>query len=385
MANLALQGVSLSSVGSAPSPELSLEIRDKELVALCGPAGSGKTALLRAISGLDEIAKGDILIEGKKAPMALKEREVAMVFADGALYPRMTVEENLAFGLKVRRVPAAEMTRRIGEAASILGIEALLAKRADANAGLTPLDLKRVALGRAMVGQPKVYLLDSPFAGLDSTSKTQLQAELVRIHERLQATMLFATADPSEALAVADRIVCLKSGQIQQTASPAEIYQQPANLFVAGFFGNPGMNLIRGKLKDAGEQLQFREQGEGSIQCLLPTQVAGKGLAGKEVILGIRPEQIRPMLAEIPNSPSASRGSGALIKGLVDLIEARGAETLVHFQTGEHFLSSRSPEPIERSEHIGRRMQFELDLSKALLFDPDTTQRIEIVPVHSVQ
>jgi multiple sugar transport system ATP-binding protein len=304
---------------------------------------------------LAECLKGDLFI-GEKQVNGLPpgNREIAWVSAEGALFEQRTVDANLTFGLKLCNVPKPETERRVKEAVAILGLGELLGKKVS---GLSGVDRLRVALGRAMVRQPKIFLLDAPLCGLDAIAQGQMRAELIRLHERLQATMLYATADPMEALALGNRIVAIKDGVVQQVGTPAEIYGKPANLFVAGFFGAPPRNLIHGSLKRVGEGLQFREQGEGSIECKLGELSNSSGVgeyAGKEVVLGIRPEHIRPVLRE---EPAKTR-----IKGLADHLEPRGAETLIYFQTGAHCLISRSDSFLDRSE-AGHRMQFELDLA----------------------
>jgi len=355
-----------SSVGGDSG--FSLEINDKELLVLAGPAGSGKSTLLRLIAGLEEISRGEILIGEKKVDgLPAGEREIALVPELGALFEGRTVRENLAFGMNLRKVPAKEIERRVKEAASILGLEAVLEKTVSE---VSAIDGQRTALGRAIVRQPKILLLDAPFCKFTSSEQALLRAELIRIHERLQATILYATAAPMEALALGSRIAVINEGTLQQIDTPSNIYALPANSFVAGYFGTPAMNLVLGTLKRAGESLQFREQGEGTIECKLgdPTQMAILGeYTGKEVILGLRPEHISPAFAD---SPAKGR-----IKGLVDLIEPRGAETLLHLQTGAHNLVARSDSFLDRGE-AGHRMQFELDLSSACFFDPGSTLRI---------
>ena len=378
MAKLSLKGITFPSIhpGFRPAPgEFNFAVQEKEFLVLAGPSGGGKTALLRMISGLDHLSSGSILVEDKQ--MAGRMGEIAMVFAGGALYPQMSVRENLAFGLKVAKVPQAEADRRIKEAASILGIDSLLESKAGNLSGTeeeVELHRVRIALGRAMVRQPKVYLLDAPLKGLGKSAQRGLQAEIAMLHERLQATFIYATSDPSEALTLATRIVVVSGGVIQQEGTPVEIYLNPANLFVASFFGAPPMNLIHGKLKEVAEGLQFREAGEGSILCVLPESAGARDYIGKEVVLGLRPEHIKPKLEEA-HSGTSRRQAGALMKGLVDLVEPTGAETLIHLQTGAHSLSSRHAGFLDRS-HAGRRLQFELELTKATLFDPASTLRV---------
>lgn len=373
MSKLTLKGIS-NCQSSSPEAltDLNLEIKDKELLVLSGPTGSGKTVLLRMIAGLEDASKGDILLGEKRInEMPAGEREVALVSPETALFEDQSVSENLSFGLKLRKVPKAEMERRVKESVSILGLEPLLDEKIS---GLSAADRQRTALGRAIVRQPKVFLLDAPFSKLTSALQSQLRAELIRIHERLQATILYATADPMEALAMGNSVAAVKGGAIQQLDTPANLYSMPANLFVAGFFGVPPMNLIHGSLKRVSDGMQFREQGEGSIECKLGdlSHVPALGeYVGKEVVLGVRPEQIRPIL----EGESSAKASMTRIKGLADLIEPRGAETLIHFQTGAHSLTSRSNCFLDRSE-AGHRMQFELDLSKACFFDPASGLRV---------
>jgi len=347
---------------------VNLEINDKELLVLAGPTGSGKSGLLRLIAGLDEASKGEILLGEKKVDgVSPGEREVALITDSPVLFEEKTISQNLVFGMNLRNVPDQEKERRVKEAASILELEAILEK--EASEVSVPERIKTV-LGRALVRQPKLILLDAPFGRVNASEQGRLRADLIRIQERTQATMLYATSDPMEAFALGNRIAAIHKGEIQQVDSPGNIYGLPANLFVAGFFGAPGMNLVQGTLKRVGETLQFREQGEGTIECKITQPNHALALteyAGKEIVLGLRPEHIQPALVET--------ASKTRIKGLAELIEPRGGETLIHFQTGVHHLTARSDSFMDRAE-AGHRMQFEVELGEASYFDPVSTLRV---------
>ena len=228
--------------------DFSLEIADREFVVFVGPSGCGKSTTLRLIAGLEEITQGEIFIGDRKVnDVAPKDRDIAMVFQNYALYPHMTVYENLAFGLKLRKYPKAEIKKRVNEAAKILGIETLLDRRPKALSGG---QRQRVAVGRAIVRQPKVFLFDEPLSNLDAKMRVQMRTELTKLHQRLQATMIYVTHDQIEAMTMGQRIVVMKDGVIQQVDTPLALYNSPRNIFVAGFLGSPPMNLINGKLKN---------------------------------------------------------------------------------------------------------------------------------------
>ncbi len=346
--------------------DFNLEVADREFVVLVGPSGCGKTTTLRMIAGLEDISGGEIEVDGKRVnDTAPKDRDVAMVFQNYALYPHMTVERNLAFGLQLRRHPKAEISRRIREAAAILGIEPLLDRRpADLSGG----QRQRVALGRAIVRQPKVFLFDEPLSNLDAKMRVQMRTELTKLHQRLRATMIYVTHDQIEAMTMGDRIVVMREGVIQQIDAPLKLYHQPANLFVAGFLGSPPMNFISGRLKDVGGALVFKEAEGGVIECKLPEQAAAKAYVGKDVVLGLRPEDI--VLTE-----NADRPPGSWFQALIDVIEPMGPETNYYLQTGAHVIVCRN----NAASHLndgGHRIRFQMKTENAHLFDPVTSARI---------
>ena len=300
MARVSLQHVSKTYPGDkgVEHPvvrDASLEVADREFVVLVGPSGCGKSTTLRMVAGLETISQGDIFIGDRRVnDVAPADRDIAMVFQNYALYPDKTVWENMAFGLLVRKRPRAEIDRRVREAAGILGIEALLDRRPKQLSGG---QRQRVAVGRAIVRQPKVFLFDEPLSNLDAKLRAQTRVEISKLHQRLQATMLYVTHDQVEAMTMGDRIVVMRDGVVQQAGPPLEIYQRPVNLFVAGFLGSPPMNFLRGALASGpGETLAFREGEGGSFLCRFRAAERPElaGHVGKEVVLGLRPEDLSP-------------------------------------------------------------------------------------------
>src|SRR6185369_5515261 len=240
---------------------------DREFVVLVGPSGCGKSTTLRMIAGLEEISRGDIYINERRVnEVPPKDRDIAMVFQNYALYPHMTVYDNLAFGLKLRKHPKAEIKKRVNDAAGILGIEGLLDRKPRALSGG---QRQRVAVGRAIVRQPKVFLFDEPLSNLDAKMRVQMRTEITKLHQRLQATMIYVTHDQIEAMTMGDRIVVMKDGFIQQADAPLKLYNGPVNLFVAGFLGSPPMNFVNGSLEMEGSSLVFSEMKGGTIRVRL--------------------------------------------------------------------------------------------------------------------
>jgi len=278
----------------------------------------------------------------------------------------MSVFDNMAFGLKLRKFPKAEIKRRVTEAAGLLGIAQSLDRRPGSL--LTGGERRRVALGRAIVRQPKVFLFDQPLIDLDAATRAGMRTEILRLHQRLQATMIYVTHDPVEAMTMGDRIVVMKEGVIQQTGAPLGLYREPDNLFVAGYLGAPPMNFIRGKLREAGDALIFKEAGEGVLEINLPGRPAARPFAGREVIAGVRPGDIRIVTG--PARPGAPR-----FRALLDVVELTGSESSAHIETGAHMLIARTETPVG-NEEAGHRVQFEIDPARVHLFDPETTRRI---------
>jgi multiple sugar transport system ATP-binding protein len=351
--------------------DISLEIADREFVVLVGPSGCGKSTTLRMVAGLEEISKGDVFIgERRVNDVPPKDRDIAMVFQNYALYPHMSVYDNMAFGLKLRKFPKAEIKKRVSEAAAILGIEPYLDRKPKALSGG---QRQRVAVGRAIVRQPKVFLFDEPLSNLDAKMRVQMRSEIIKLHQSLQATMIYVTHDQIEAMTMGDRIVVMKDGIVQQNDAPLVLYNQPANLFVAGFLGSPPMNFLRGKLKDGGADgsVVFKEIGEGVVECKLSSRGGAKAFVDRDVVLGVRPEDI-----EVVNGVTADGSSGnGMFQAIVELVEPMGAETNLYLQTGARTMICRSEAALDHSED-GHRMKFTLNAAKAHLFDPATTKRI---------
>jgi len=348
--------------------ELSLEIADREFVVLAGCPGCGKSTVLRMIAGLEEISEGDIYIGEKRVNgIAVKDRGIAMVFQNHALYLHMNVYDNLAFGLKLRKFSKPEIKKRIADAASILGIESLLDRKP---IELSDAQQQRVAIGRAIVRQPKVYLFDEPLFNLDPKVRMQMRMEIVKLHQRLQATMIYVTHDQIEAMTMGDRTAIMNDGRLQQVDVPLVLYNEPVNMFVAGFFGSPPMNFISGILKADGDKLRFREDEGGTIELAFTAtdRPAAREFTGQKIILGIRPEDLD--VATVSRKEGKAAGTG--FPAIVDLVEPVGPETDIYLQTGAHTLVCHSKSAFDRRE-AGRRLQFEVSLAKAHLFDPVST------------
>ena len=348
--------------------DVNIEVADRDFLVLVGPSGCGKSTTLRMIAGLEEISRGQILIDDREVnDVPPKDRDIAMVFQSYALYPHMTVYDNMAFGLKLRRYPKAEIKKRVNDAAVILGLESYLDRKPKALSGG---QRQRVALGRAIVRQPKVFLFDEPLSNLDAKMRVQTRTELIKLHQRLQATMIYVTHDQVEAMTMGSRIAVMQGGVLQQNEPPLTLYGQPKNLFVAGFLGSPPMNFINGTLKQAGDHLVFKEMGGGEIECVFREQEhpSYKPYAGREMILGIRPEDIE--LSQYARTPA-----DANFQGLVDIVEPMGAETNFYLQTGSHTIICRSQAAVDHRE-TGHRVRYQFDTAKAHLFDPVTTERI---------
>jgi multiple sugar transport system ATP-binding protein len=316
--------------------ELSFEVKDKEFLVLVGPSGCGKSTLLRMIAGLEEISGGDLFIDGKRCnDVAPKDRDIAMVFQNYALYPHMTVEENLAFGLKLRKFPSADIKARVAEAAEMLGITPYLARKPKALSGG---QRQRVALGRAIVRKPKVFLFDEPLSNLDAKMRVQMRVEISRLSAKLQTTMIYVTHDQTEAMTMGHRIVCMKDGVIQQYGPPMELYRSPINKFVAGFIGMPPMNF----LPCAWEGDSLTVPGAGATGL---TVGDFKIRPPVKSVLGVRPEHLRMVRAD-----GAAKG----IPAEVEVVEPLGAETLVYCRAGEHRAVARiAPEtPVGRGDRV---------------------------------
>lgn len=343
-----------------------LDIKDREFVVFVGPSGCGKSTTLRMIAGLEEISRGDVFIGDRRInDVPPKDRDIAMVFQNYALYPHMTVFDNMAFGLKLRKVPKAEIKKRVSDAAAILGIEQYLDRKPKALSGG---QRQRVAVGRAIVRQPKVFLFDEPLSNLDAKMRVQMRTEITKLHQRLQATMIYVTHDQVEAMTMGTRIVVMKDGVIQQADAPLSLYHNPQNQFVAGFLGSPQMNQVGGTLHKDGGNIVFREGGKGTVIVNLGSKQSLESYVGKDIVLGIRPEDCEVIADESTNHPAS-------FQAVVELVEPMGAETYIYLTTGQNSMISRSHAELDHGA-IGRRMRFAIDIEKVHLFDAGNGHRI---------
>ena len=341
-----------------------LTIEDKEFVVLVGPSGCGKSTLLRMIAGLEDVTSGEIRIDGRMVnEVPPRDRDIAMVFQNYALYPHMSVYDNMAFGLKMRKMPKPEIRRRVHEAAEILQIRDYLNRKPRALSGG---QRQRVALGRAIVRKPKVFLFDEPLSNLDAKLRVQTRIEINRLHKTLQTTMIYVTHDQVEAMTMGDKIVVMRGGVIQQVNSPMNLYDDPVNKFVAGFIGSPSMNFIQGKIGPS-RTPQFKS---GSLNIPVPAAVLRKlkNRSRTEIILGVRPEHLS--LAE---SGRPKRGFKAQ-PVTVDVVEPIGNETLIYLRDGETALCVRSTDPVKVKS--GQRIGVIFNPSKLLFFDAKTEERV---------
>jgi len=311
----------------------SFTVADGELLVLVGPSGCGKSTLLRMIAGLEEVTEGSIAIGGRDVThLEPRDRDIAMVFQSYALYPHMTVADNLGFGLKLRGYAPAEIESRVQEAAESLELMPLLQRLPRQLSGG---QRQRVALGRALVRHPKVFLLDEPLSNLDAKLRTSTRAQIARLHRSLQATMIYVTHDQVEAMTLGQRIVVLDKGVVQQIDAPMRIYRRPANLFVAGFLGNPAMNLFRGRLSDQGEFALV----EGAVRLPLDRslhQAMLQGYAGRDIVAGIRPEDLQ-------RTEATAAAAGIRLSIVTDLVEAVGNEAFLHARLGNWSVVARMP------------------------------------------
>lgn len=348
---------------------INLEIKDQEFMVLVGPSGCGKSTTLRMIAGLEEISGGTISIDGKVVNNVLpKDRDIAMVFQNYALYPHMSVYDNMAFGLKLRKFPKEEIDRRVREASAMLGLDQYLARKPKALSGG---QRQRVAVGRAIVRKPKVFLFDEPLSNLDAKMRVSTRTEISKLHSRLGATMIYVTHDQVEAMTMGDRICVMKDGRIMQVASPLELYNKPENVFVAGFIGSPPMNFFKGRLqKGAGNLLEFLETNPQSapVRVTLDAALSAKGAAhlGKDIIFGIRPEDVQDTLT-VPDANPAHT-----IEVKVEVSEPMGAETYLYLTTGASNFIARV-RPTDRFD-AGQAVKVTLKMEAAHLFDATTEQ-----------
>ncbi len=345
--------------------DFNLDIADKEFVVLVGPSGCGKSTTLRMIAGLEEITSGELLIDGKLVnDIAPKDRDIAMVFQNYALYPHMTVFENMAFGLKLRKTPKGEIKKRVQEAARILEIEHLLDRSIKALSGG---QRQRVALGRAIVREPKVFLMDEPLSNLDAKLRALMRTEIIKLHQRLQTTVIYVTHDQTEAMTMGSRIVVMKDGYIQQVESPQRLYEQPVNMFVAGFIGSPQMNFVVTRAEKDGNDVYLRI-GQTKWVVKLP-EAKGKvveesGYIGKEVVMGVRPEHVHDEPIYLEQFPECR------IEAPIEVVELLGSESLI-YMTIENTLIISRVKP-RHNLYVGDTMAFAINPTKVHVFDKET-------------
>lgn len=374
MANVLLKDVGKTYPnGFVAVKHADVTVEDKEFVVLLGPSGCGKTTTLRMVAGLEEITGGTITIEDKVVnDVEPKDRDIAMVFQNYALYPHMSVYENMAFGLKLRKTPKPEIEKRVNDAAKILSIESLLDRKPKQLSGG---QRQRVAVGRAIVRNPKVFLFDEPLSNLDAKLRVQMRAELKKLHRNLNATIIYVTHDQVEAMTMADKIVIMKDGIIQQIGAPYSVYFDPSNKFVAGFIGTPAMNFIEAILKEEGGKL-FVQKEDMKISIPEKYTVRCKEYVGKEVIFGIRPEDMYDkMFAKVPNTKD-------IIKGKIEVVEPLGSETLIHADVYGHDIVAKV-DPKTKAEP-GMDMDFAIDVEMVHIFDKDTEENV-LFGLHDVK
>ncbi len=346
--------------------DFNLEIADKEFIVFVGPSGCGKSTTLRMIAGLEEISSGELYIDGELMnDVSPKDRGIAMVFQSYALYPHMTVYDNMAFGLVLRRVPRDEIQRRVKEAAEILGLTPYLKRKPKALSGG---QRQRVALGRAIVRDAKVFLMDEPLSNLDAKLRVTMRTEITKLHRRIGSTTIYVTHDQTEAMTMASRIVVMCDGRIQQVGSPEEIYTNPVNVFVGGFIGTPPMNFIHGSVDENGV---FKTL-EGNYKIQIPAGklqgLKAQNYIGKEIILGIRPEDIHDEEIVIETYPDAT------VELTVDVSELLGADTNIYATMDGNVVTASVDARDDLS--IGSKVKLAFDMNKCHFFDKETEKAI---------
>ena len=368
MASLSLKNVTKKYPnGFVAVHDFNLEIADKEFIIFVGPSGCGKSTTLRMIAGLEDISSGELYIDGKLMnDVEPKDRDIAMVFQNYALYPHMSVYDNMAFGLKLRKTPKDQIDKLVHEAARILDLEHLLDRKPKALSGG---QRQRVAMGRAIVRNPKVFLMDEPLSNLDAKLRVQMRIEISKLHQRLGTTIIYVTHDQTEAMTLGTRIVVMKDGLIQQVDTPQNLYDKPNNLFVAGFMGSPQMNFLDAVVTKKGNDVLLTF---GSHTIKLPEAKAKKvidgGYVDKTVVLGIRPEDIKDEEIFINSSPDST------IEATVRVYELLGAEVFLYFTVDQYEVTARvNPRTTARP---GDTVKIALDLTKIHLFDKETEQVI---------
>jgi multiple sugar transport system ATP-binding protein len=365
MAEVRLSNLSKRFDNIAVVDGINLTARDKEFLVLVGPSGCGKTTTLRMVAGLEDMDEGDIYIGDRLVnDVAPKDRDIAMVFQNYALYPHMNVYQNMAFGLKFRKLSKTEIDNRVRRAAEILGIEDLMFKKPRQLSGG---QRQRVATGRAIVRQPQVFLFDEPLSNLDAKLRVQMRSELSKLHEKLETTIIYVTHDQIEAMTLADRIVVMKDGHIMQIGTPLEVYENPQNIFVAGFIGSPPMNFIDTILLEAGERLYVDG---GNFSLPVPRALADipRARLNQQVVFGIRPDHINDAEFVIP-----ARGFAEL-DALVEVIEPIGSEVILIVSTGKHHFAAKVHSQTKARLH--ESIKLSINMNKMHLFDKETGQKI---------
>ncbi len=343
--------------------DFNLEIKDHEFIVFVGPSGCGKSTTLRMIAGLEDITSGELYIDGRLSnDVTPKDRDIAMVFQSYALYPHMSVYDNMAFGLKIRHLPKVEIDKRVHEAARILEIENYLDRKPKALSGG---QRQRVALGRAIVRNAKVFLMDEPLSNLDAKLRVQMRSELIRLHEMLHATTIYVTHDQTEAMTMATRIVVMKAGYIQQIGAPIDIYNNPNNLFVASFIGSPAMNLIEVAYSDG--KVKFSDGRILTLTAEMKAKLAA--YEGKTVVFGIRPEDIHQEMSQAADKAVAN---SVIVE--IKVAELLGHEYILHFDMGGTDVVSKVP--ATKLLNIGDKVECLFNMRKVHIFDKETTNRI---------
>ena len=367
MSSLSLQNIGKTYPnGFVAVKDFNLEVEDKEFIIFVGPSGCGKSTTLRMIAGLEEISSGTLQIDGKVMnDVEPKDRDIAMVFQNYALYPHMTVRENMAFGLKLRKISKAEIDEKVNDAARILGLETLLDRKPRALSGG---QRQRVAMGRAIVRNPKVFLMDEPLSNLDAKLRVQMRTEIAALHQRLSTTIIYVTHDQTEAMTLGTRIVVMKDGIVQQVDTPQNLYDKPANLFVAGFMGSPQMNFMDGTVQIDGNNATIRF---ADTDIPLPPDKAKAlidgGYNGRTVTFGIRPE-------DIYDASEGGHTSGAMFTSVVKVYELLGAEVFLYFDLAGTPVTARL-EPSAKARP-GDTVRVAFDVEKIHIFDKETELKI---------
>jgi len=351
--------------------DFNLEIADKEFIVLVGPSGCGKSTTLRMVAGLEEISKGELRIDDVLVnDVAPKDRDIAMVFQSYALYPHMTVRENMEFPLKLKKYPADEIKKRVDEAAEILGITQYLSRKPKALSGG---QRQRVAIGRAIVREPKVLLMDEPLSNLDAKLRNQMRAEIIKLRQRINTTFVYVTHDQTEAMTLGDRIVIMKDGFVQQIGTPQEVFGNPCNIFVAGFIGTPQMNFFKAQLEKTGDGYAVKCMGATiPVVAEMAAKLAAKGQDSAEIILGVRPEHI-----------TLTDSSDLSIEATIEVSELMGSEVYLHAQVGAdkqnvvmRIPTTELPEQFNGNVPYGTKLQFTFRPQLIHMFDPATEKSL---------